>query len=106
MKSDIEKAFDDDLKGLAEDWRSTLVKWEKEDSFRSADPKRINKMPFHVLAEFQSKSAPGSPQHIAATFEFQRRITKLQTRTAYICCLFSGMFGLIGTALGFFLSRL
>lgn len=66
----------------------------------------INHTSNKLLSEFKSQYSIGSPQHIFATYEFQRRITKIQTIATYICCILSGLFGLAGVAIGFFLSRL
>lgn len=106
MTKEDERIAMRDFKEAADSFRRTMKGWAQDDAFASADPDQLRKFPLAILAEFQSKSTPGSAQHIAATFEFQRRLLKVQRMTAVMAGVMGILGALAGATLNFFFSHI
>lgn len=70
--------------------------------FKSVDRRVIAKMSDHELALWQSEYPEGSPQHILAEHEWQRRLTVEQVNASR----FSAFMGLLGAVVGAFITWL
>lgn len=68
------------------------------------DYHKLEKMPGHQLARWQSKFAPGTPQYILATEEWQNRRLAKQIKSAYYVAGISIIGTLAGVALGWYLA--
>ena len=78
-------------------------KMKKE--FATLDPKQLSRLSDKDLADWHASQQPDSPQNILAANEWQRRITVRQIRAGYLTALLSGLMGLGGVALGWWLSQ-
>lgn len=73
--------------------------------FDALDVNHLSRLSDKELADWHASQQSGSPQDILAANEWQRRITMRQVRAAYHTAFVSGIFGLLGVALGWWLSE-
>ena len=84
---------------------SHLRRSKVKKEFATLDPKQLSRFSDKELAEWHASQQPDSPQNILASNEWQRRITVRQIRAGYLTALLSGLMGLGGVALGWWLSQ-
>jgi hypothetical protein len=83
--------------------RQTLDKLHTDKTkkdFADLDIVQVARFSDKELAAWQFEHQPGTPQHIIADHEWQRRLTMQQARTAYRTAWIGVAGTLLGTALG------
>ena len=104
MTKEQERRFKSDLAWAKSTGRQLLDDAWTDIGFHDLDERVLAVTPAAKLAELQSKYPAGTPQHILAGFEFQRRLTASQIRATYWTCGISAAVGVAAALLSVWLT--